>query len=193
MLLFRGPKALRQFCACVLLNGAVFAVQAAEPAAPDEGALNLDQAVQSLKDEAIQYNRDAWMAEEAFLFPPATRLSVYVSNRIRNLLLNEVSIRIDDREPVAYRYGEIDARALLDDGALQRLVLTNIERGAHRIQVAYSGRFMDGDEQTGEFAETYQAVFDKGLDAAELELEILRGPRKGSPAMKLKEWRATEQ
>lgn len=193
MLVLRGPTALRQLCACVLLSGAVCGAQAADTAAPDEGALNLDQAVQALKDEGIQFNRDAQMAEEAYLFPPATRLAVYVSNRIRNLLLKEVSIRVDDREPVTYRYGEIDARALLEKGAMQRLMLTNLDRGAHRLQVAYSGRFMDGDEQTGEFAETYQAVFDKGLDAAELELEILRGSRKGAPSMKLKEWRAAEE
>lgn len=193
MLVFRGPTALRQFCACVLLSGAVCGAQAADTAAPDEGALNLDQAVQSLKDEVIQFNRDAQMAEEAYLFPPATRLAVYVSHRMRNLLLTEVSVRVDDREPVTHRYGEIDARALLKKGALQRLLLTNVERGAHRLQVAYSGRFMDGDEQIGEFAETYQAEFDKGLDGAELELEILRGSRKGAPSIELKEWGAAEE
>lgn len=193
MLVFRGPSALRQLCACALLSGAVLGAQATEPVAPDEGALNLDQAVQSLKDEGVELNRDAQMAEETFLFPPATRLAVYVSNRIRNLLLTEVSVRLDDRQPVVYRYGEIDSRALLEKGALQRLILTNVDRGVHRLSIAYSGRFMDGDQQTGEFAETYQAVFDKGLDASELELEIRRGKRKGAPAMDLKEWRAAEE
>lgn len=193
MLLFRGRTALRQLCVCALLAGVAWGAHAAEPAAPDEGALNLDQAVQSLKDEAIQFNRDALMAEEAFLYPPQTRVSVYVSNKIRNALLSSITVTLDDAPPVSYTYGEIDSRALVADGAMQRLVLTNLPRGAHRIQVAFNGRYMDGDEQTGEFAERYEAVFDKGLDPAELELQILKGSRKGAPAMKLKEWRAQEE
>lgn len=193
MLLFRGRTALRQLCVCVLLIGAASGAHAAEPVAADDGAINLDQAVQALKDEAIQFNRDALMAEEAFLFPPQTRVAVYVSNRIGNLLLREISVTLDTNPPVTYRYDEVDSRALTQKGSMQRLVLTNLSRGPHRLQVAFSGRYMDGDEEIGSFDSRYEAVFDKGLDPAELELEILRGPRKGTPAMKLKEWRAAEE
>lgn len=166
-------------------------MHALEPVAPDEAALNLDQAVQALKDEATQFNRDAQIAEDAFLYPPHSRLSIYVSNSIANLLLTEISVSIDAGKPISYRYDEFDARALLEDNALQRLVHTNVSRGPHRITVSYAGQFVDSDG-TDPISGSYEAVFDKGLDAAELEVEILRGARKGPPGLRVREWRAAE-
>lgn len=173
--------------------GAAAAAQAVEPVASAEAALNLDQAVQALKDEVTQFNRDAQAAEDAFLYPPHSRLSIYVSNRIRNLLLTEITVGIDAEAPVTYRYDEFDARALLKADALQRLVHTNVSRGPHRIKVSYAGQFVDAKDNADPVSGRYEAVFDKGLAAAELELEILRGARKGAPSLRVREWRAAEQ
>jgi hypothetical protein len=185
----RGRMALRSFCACMLLAASMGA-HAAEPVAVDEGALALDQTVQSLKDEAIQFNRDARIAEETFLYPPQTRLAVYVSNGLGNLLLESIAVTVDNGAAVTYRYGDKDARALLEPGAMQRLLLSNVERGPHRLRVSYVGKFVDGDEELETVEGQYEAVFDKGLDAAEIELHIQRGPKRRTAAMTLKEWRA---
>lgn len=185
--------ASRTLCACVLTLSAVAGARAVEPAAVDEGAIALDQTVQALKDEVIQFNRDALIAEEAFLYPPVSRLSVYVSNRLKNLLLKRIDVVVDDRAPVVYQYGERDSRALLEPGALQRLVLTNVDRGAHRIRVVYSGHFVDGDEQLQIVTDKFEAVIDKGADAAEIELQLQRGSGRRSAVMTLKEWRAAEE
>lgn len=185
--------ASRMLGACVLTLSIVPGAGAVEPAAIDEGAVALDQTVQALKDEVIQFNRDALMAEEAFLYPPASRLSVYVSNPLQNLLLMRIDLVVDDRAPVTYQYGERDARALLAPGALQRLVLTNVDRGAHRLRVTYSGQLMDGDEKLDIVADKYEVLIDKGADGADIELLLQRGGNRRSAVMTHKEWRAADE
>ena len=167
--------------------------RAAEPVAPDDGAITLDQTVQAIKDEAIQFNRDALLAEEAFLYPPQTRVSIYVSSRLRNVLLSDINLTLDDGTPVTYRYGERDSRALLEKGALQRLLITNVERGAHRVRVSFNGQYVEGDDEPEPVSGQLEAVFTKGLEATDVELQILRGRSRTEPAMKLKEWRAAEE
>ncbi|TDU30723.1 hypothetical protein DFR24_0077 [Panacagrimonas perspica] len=190
---FSGRTALRHLCVCALLAFPVTGAHAVAPVPVDDGAITLDQTIQAVKDETIQFNRDSLMAEEAFLYPPQTRLSVYVSNTLKNVLLTDFSLTLDDRQPVTYHYGDQDSRALLVDGALQRLLLTNVERGVHRLRVSYKGNYVAGDKKpipvTGEF----EATFTKDLEAAEVELQVFRGRNKSEPAMKLKEWRAAEE
>ena len=188
-----GRMALSHLCICALLGGIASAVHALEPSAPDDAGIALDQKVQAFKDEAIQFHRDALMAEEAALYPPQTRVSVYVSNTQRNLLLEKISVTLDDRQPIVYTYGEIDSRALLVDNALQRLVMTNMDRGQHRVRVSYNGNYVEGDDEPEPASGSFEAVFDKGLDAAEIELQLVRGKSRTEPAMKLKNWRAAEE
>lgn len=185
--------ALSHLCVCALLGGVAMPVHAVEPSAPDDAGIALDQRVQAFKDEAIQFHRDALMAEEAFLYPPQTRVSIYLSNTQRNLLLESISVTLDDQAPVTYRYGEVDSRALLVDDALQRLVLTNMERGQHRLRVSYNGNYVEGDDEPEPAAGQFEAVFDKGLDAVEIELQLVRGKKRSEPAMKLKHWRAAQE
>jgi hypothetical protein len=188
-----GRMALSQLCVCALLGGVASTVRALEPTAPDDAGIQLDQNVQAFKDEVIQFNRDALMAEEAFLYPPQTRVSVYLSTTQRNLLLDSISVILDDQAPVTYKYGDVDSRALLVENALQRLILTNLGRGQHRLRVSYTGNYVEGDDEPEPAAGTFEAVFEKGLDAAEIELQLVRGESRTEPAMKLKHWRAAEE
>lgn len=193
MPLFCGRPALRPLCVCALLATVATGASALQPGAPDEGAINLEQAVQALKDEAVQFNRDAQLAEDEFLYPAATRVTIFVSNSMPALLLSEISVTVDAAAPVIYRYGEEDARALLNAGALQRVMQLNVSRGAHRIRASYTGQYGKFEKGAEPVTGSYEAVFDKGLEPVELELQILRGARKGAPGMKLKEWRAEEE
>jgi len=94
---------------------------------------------------------------------------------------------------VNYHYGDNDSRALLVEGALQRLLITNVERGSHRLRVSYKGNYVVGDKEPLPVTGQFEAVFTKDLEAAEVELQIFRGRNKTEPAMKLKEWRAAEE
>lgn len=190
-----GLAASRRFCAlaglCLVWAGLAHA-QTPEPLPPDEEAIGLDQTVQSLKDELVQFNRDAQLAEDEFLYPSQSRLSVYLSNRVEGFLLQEVRVTIDDGAPVVYTYGEDDSRALLRENALQRLVHTNVDRGAHRIKADFRGKRIDADEDDEPLIGNHEAIIDKSLDPAEIELLIVASPRRRHPVMQLKEWRAEE-
>lgn len=206
MVLLSGRLALGMSCAVALLWPFAGSVRAqADAESPRESAIQLDQSVQALKDEAVQFNRDAQIAEDEFLFPPQTRVSVYVSNSVPSLLLREVQVRIDGGAPTVYRYDQYDSRALLTPGALQRVVRVNVPRGAHRITASFSGRMASDEDGPDTVTGNLEAVFDKSLDPADLELAIrsqrskravggIRSTRvKGfGPRMELKEWRPAQ-
>ena len=185
MALFRGPTATLVRCALLLLAGLSTAVLAVEPTAPDEEAIKLDQAIQVLKDEATQFQSDAESARKAYLFPAERRLTVYLSNSVDNLLLEEITLKIDDGEAIVHTYDEFSSRALLVDGSLQQLVMKNIERGPHRLEISFTGEYAKGGAVGG----NHEAAFDKRFDASEIEIEILPGKRRGPPAFRVREWR----
>jgi hypothetical protein len=204
MPLSAGRTALRLLCVFAISVAVIGSAGAqppvAKPKAPppkpapavEQSAIDVDQTVQSLKDEMVQFNRDASAAEDEFLYPPESGLSVYVSNAIPDLQLRQVTVQVDETAPVTVTYDEDAAHALIAKDALQRVLRANIARGGHRIKASFSGQVgdkKDGDPVTG----TYDALFDKGLDPVELELEIGKGKRRGATiAMQIKEWRSAE-
>lgn len=186
---FRGSMAPLVRCVLLMLLGCSAAAMATGPGVADDEAIKLDQTIQALKDEATQLQRDAQVARRAFLYPPETRLAVYLSNSVSNLLLKEVQISVDGGKPTIHTYDPISSRALLVDGALQQLALTNINAGAHRLELRYSGEYGSGEATEGRF----EAAFDKTLEASEIEIEIVRGSRKGPPAFRVREWKAARR
>lgn len=189
MAFLRGPSAPLVRCVLATLLGLSSSAFALEPVAPDEDAIKLDQTIQVLKDEATQLEGDAQAARRKHLFPPSSSVAIYLSNSVRNLLLEEVRLSIDGGEPIVHRYDPFSSRALLVDGALQELALINVERGRHEIELNLSGELAKGDRLNS----TYTAIFDKRFDANEIELEILPGKRGGPPAFRVREWRRAGQ
>src|SRR3546814_153723 len=108
MLLSRGRTTLRFFCAALLLSLAQGTpVLAADPLT--EEALQLDQNIQVLKDEALLLSRDAQLADEDFNYPEYSRVDVYVSVEAAAVLLHKFSVGIDGADPVSYEYTDADA------------------------------------------------------------------------------------
>ncbi len=184
----RGRRASRQLVAALLslpMTAAAAAPQSAERAA------QLDQAIQVMKDEIVELSRDAQAIENDLLIPAHQRVSVYLGVGVRGLLMREVSVTVDDRKPEIYRYDERDARALLADHALQRLLQTSVAPGPHRIRVTYVARYADDPPDAPPVTQSYDAIFDKDHHEAELEFNIARASRFGTETrMSLKQWRA---
>ena len=178
--------------ACALAMAATGPVSAIGPEAPDEGAIELDLAIQALKDEVIQLNRDAQLAEDSQLYPIATRLSVYVSTSLPHLLLQEISVSVDGGTPAVYRYQDRDARALLAADALQRVVRMNVGRGTHNIKVSFSGNFAEKKKEPEPVSGVFEGVFEKGIEPAEIELRIGSGRGRNSAVVKMHQWKAVE-
>ncbi len=181
----RGRKAYGALLVCVasLLPTAVVA-QA------DPQAMKLDQAVQALKDEVVEFNREAQALENEVLLPATTRLSVYLNVKVNGLLLEEVSVMVDNDRPVVYRYDAKDARALLNETSAQRVLRAPVTGGAHRIRVSFSGHYADDKADAAPVTDSFEAVFDKTTEETELEFTIARERRLGGkPRLSMKQWR----
>lgn len=162
------------------------------PQQPDELVIQNDQVIQALKDEVLEFSREAQAVEDEVLFPAHSRLSIYLGVRVTGLLLNEVTLSIDDLPPQKVTYDDRGARALLSEGNLQRLLRANIAPGPHRVRVSFSGRFYDDKPDEPPLTDQYEAIFDKGLNEAELEFVISRASRFSRPGLSMKQWRASK-
>ena len=182
------PFGRRLWLSFSLLAAVNLPVSAAQLPQPDEQELKLDSAISVLKDEILQFSRDANLTEREVLYPPATRTSVYVSTRVNQLLIREISISLDDLAPVNYRYSEKEATALHNSEGLHRVILTNLEPGAHRIRAQFSGRYLDDSPQEPPVTGSYEGVFNKTAKEAFIELAFARPSRLRKPDIALKNW-----
>jgi hypothetical protein len=192
MPIFAGRKAMRLFLAAAVLG---LSAPHAGFAATDEmndDAVTVDQTIQALKDEFVLLQTDMQRAEDEYLYPPVTRVSVFLGNEVSGFLLKEIRVSVGGAQPVTYQYDEYSSRALLRRGAAQRLARLNLPRGTHRIKADFVGQWIQAEE--GEAPITGQAEFNfqKDLDPADIELRIVKGPRRSGPALQLREWRAVQ-
>ncbi|HUP93024.1 MAG TPA: hypothetical protein VM074_12330 [Solimonas sp.] len=166
--------------------------QAVQQEPPAEQVIQNDQVIQALKDEVVEFAREAQAIEDEVLYPPHSRLSVYLAVKVSGLLLNQITLGIDDQPVQTVAYSDRDARALLSEGNLQRLLRVNIAPGPHRVRVTFSGKFYDDKPDQPPLTDSYEAIFDKGLNEAELEFLIARPSRFSRPALAMKQWRASK-
>lgn len=159
------------------------------PTRPDAEALRLDQVLQTLKDELLLIEQNAQTVEDELVYPPHSRVAVYLGMRISGLLLKTVSIKIDEGPAQDIRFTDNEAKALITSRGLKRLLLANVAPGRHRIRVDFSGQFADAEPGAAPVTGSYQAIFDKKLIPAELELTLERRSRYSKPEMTLREWR----
>ncbi|MDB5973130.1 MAG: hypothetical protein JWQ90_5580 [Hydrocarboniphaga sp.] len=190
MLSFRGHKTLRLTLAALVLGLAPGTAAWADT--ETDAALQLDQNIQVLKDEALQFSRDAQLADEDFNYPPYSRVDVYVSVETAALLMHTISISIDDANTVHYDYSETDAKALLKSKGLQRIGRFNVIKGSHKLHAEYVGNYADAKPGETAFADRIDVVFDKSQTPVTLELIVGKANRGGKPILRLKEWRASK-
>lgn len=183
-----GPRGLGIFVALCCLS-AQEAVHSAEPPTPEETAIKLDGIIESLKKEAVDFNSEAQDIEQSVLYPLHSRVSVFISCKISQLLLQNVTITVDDNAPVRYDYSERSARALLLSEGLHRIALSNVEPGRHRIRAEFRGQFADADKNDPPVAGRFEAEFDKTRKPVDLELRIARNSRLAKPQMALVLWK----
>jgi len=187
---FRGQSTLRRTFAALLLGLAPGTTAWAD--AESDAALQLDQNIQVLKDEALLFSRDAQIADEDFNFPPYSRVDVYVSVETTALLMHTISISIDGGSTVNFDYSDFDAKALLKSKGMQRIGRFNVVKGSHKLHAEYVGRYADAKEGEAALADRVDVVFDKTLAPATLELIVGKANRGGKPILRLKEWRETQ-
>lgn len=162
--------------AALLWTAAAFA----EP--PSELALTLDQNLRGLKQETLLLNRDLLNIEQALLYPDQSRTTLYVGVKVGGFMLEEISVRINENEPVTHRYTDSEARAFHKDG-WHRLLRMRLEPGTYRLQADFSGRFYDAKPGAPPIYGRLETVIEKGLSELDFLLPVARNTRLDRPAL----------
>lgn len=153
-------------------------------AANDEEPASLDAAVQDLKSEVLDLNRELFLLEEELLYPANTQVAVFLSVDLGEFFaLDSVQLELDGKDVTNYLYTEREVEAL-HRGGVQRLFLGNVKTGDHELVAKFTGKGPNGrDYRRGTALE-----FDKTIGAKFVELQITDRTSKLQPEFMVKEW-----
>ncbi len=144
----------------------------------------LDEEIQNLKKDVVDLNKDLFVLEEELLFPANTQVAVFVSMDVGEFFaIDNVTLKIDQKEVANYLYTPREAEALLK-GGVHRLYLGNLKVGEHELVAFFTGKGPnDRDYKRGATLK-----FEKGIGAKYLELKINDRQRKQQPEFEIKDW-----
>jgi len=147
-----------------------------------EQARNLDKQVQDFKQELLEISADLIRLEGKLLYPPKSRISVYLSLPTGSQIpLGAVKIKIDGKEKAIHKYTNLELKAL-QDGGVQRIYIGNIKPGRHMFEVDYSAKFEGKDAVWNGI----QYPFSKGAGTKNIEI-VLSGLGSGSSNVTFRE------
>ncbi|HEY6240646.1 MAG TPA: AraC family transcriptional regulator [Burkholderiales bacterium] len=168
----------------VLALTAGLAMAAETAKTPPRDSQSLDTGIQSLKQEAMELNRDLLVLEEELLFPASTQVAIFVSVDIGTLFdLDSVQLKLDNSVVTNYLYTEREAQAL-HRGGVQRLYMGNLKTGKHELVAVFAGK----GPRWRDYRRGTTLKFDKGTDPKYIELQIRDETRGQQPEFRVKEW-----
>jgi hypothetical protein len=154
------------------------------PAEPTADTRGLDEEIQNLKKDVVDLNKDLFVLEEELLFPANTQVAIFVSMDVGDFFaLDNVTLKIDQKEVANYLYTPREAEALLK-GGVQRLYLGNLKVGEHELVAFFNGK---GPNER-DYRRGATLKFEKGIGAKYLELKINDRQRKQQPEFEIKDW-----
>jgi len=170
--------------ALVLASGLALAAEPQKTPPPTSNPQGLDTRIQSLKQEAMELNRDLLVLEEELLFPASTQVAVFVSVDIGTLFdLDSVQLKLDDSIVTNYLYTERETQAL-HRGGVQRLYVGNLKSGKHELVAVFTGK----GPRWRDYRRGTTLTFEKGTDPKYIELQIRDETRGQQPEFRVKEW-----
>jgi len=175
--------AVRYLCGVLALTAGL-AMAADVPKAPPPESQGLDTRIQSLKQDAMELNRDLLILEEELLFPASTQVAVFVSVDVGTLFdLDSVQLKLDNAIVTNYLYTEREVQAL-HRGGVQRLYMGNLKGGQHQLVAVFTGK----GPRWRDYRRATALIFDKGTDPKYIELQIRDETRGLQPEFRVKEW-----
>ena len=168
------------------MAGAVADARSAEveESAQREEFRALDTDVQSLKKEVLDLNRDLFLLEEELLFPANSQVAFFISMDVGEYFeLDSVQIKIDGKEVANYLYTAREADALVR-GGVHRVHMANLKTGEHELVAIFTGK----GPHIRDYRRGATLMFNKGIGAKYLELEITDRVKKQQPEFIIKEW-----
>jgi hypothetical protein len=159
------------------------AAEAAEAEARAEFR-ELDEDVQALKKEVLDLNRDLFLHEEELLFPANSQVAFFLSMDVGEYFeLDSVQLKIDGKEVANYLYTAREVDALVR-GGVHRVHMANLKTGEHELVAIFTGK----GPNIRDYRRGATLVFNKGIGAKYVELEITDRVRKQQPEFIIKEW-----
>lgn len=153
-------------------------------AEPPPDTRGLDEEIQKLKKDVVDLNKDLFVLEEELLFPANTQVAVFVSMDVGEFFaIDNVTLKIDQKEVANYLYTPREAEALLK-GGVHRIYLGNLKVGEHELVAFFTGK--GPNERDYKRGATIR--FEKGIGAKYLELKINDRQRKQQPEFEIKDW-----
>lgn len=144
----------------------------------------LDTRIQTLKQQAIELNRDLLALEEELLFPANTQVAVFVSMDVGTLFqLDSVQLKVDDKVVTNYLYTDREIQALYR-GGVQRLYLGNLRAGNHELVAVFTGK----GPHNRDYRRGATLTFEKTTGPKYIELQIRDETRSQRPEFRVKEW-----
>jgi hypothetical protein len=168
------------------MAGAVADARSAETedSAQREEFRALDKDVQSLKKEVLDLNRDLFLLEEELLFPANSQVAFFVSMDVGEYFeLDSVQLKIDGKEVANYLYTAREADALVR-GGVHKVHMANLKTGEHELVAIFTGK----GPNIRDYRRGATLMFNKGIGAKYLELEITDRVKKQQPEFVIKEW-----
>ena len=163
-------------------NSAVGATDATPPAAvADAAPANTapEAALQDVTQQLATLERDLSILEEDLLYPPSSRVAVYLSMDVGDLFaLDEVEVKINGTTVVHHLYTEQQVDAL-HRGGIQRLYVGNARQGDNEITAFFLGRGHQGEA----LRRATTAKFTKSFEPAYVELKIADSETKQRPIL----------
>lgn len=145
---------------------------------------SIDEDVQDLKKEVLDLNRDLFLLEEELLFPANSQVAFFVSMDVGEYFgLDSVNLKIDGKEVANYLYTDREVKALLR-GGVHRVHMGNLKVGEHELIAIFIGE----GPHSRDYRRGATLIFNKGIGAKYLELEITDRVRKQQPEFVIKEW-----
>jgi len=144
----------------------------------------LSKEIQGLKKSVVDLNKDLQLMEEELLFPSSTQLSIFVSLDIGQFFtLESVKVKINGKQVASHLYSEKQRQALAR-GGVQRLYLTNLNLGKHKIVAFFTGIGPNGRP----YKRASELEFQKSKGSQFLELAIVDDRAKQEAKFTIKQW-----
>lgn len=145
---------------------------------------DLDQRISKLQADVDSIEQDISSLEKNLLFPPLTRVEVYLSLEPSvDFTLRTVTLSIDGQEKSYHIYSDSDLAALRL-GGLQQVWEGNVALGGHEISAMFKGEDRKGNPVKGKA----DLKFEKTLTGHSFELKVDKSADGKVPVFSVKDW-----
>jgi hypothetical protein len=145
---------------------------------------NIELQVNALYAEAASLERDIGLLEKDLLFPPLTRVEVFLSVESElDFQLKSVAMILDGDEKSFHVYSASDLTAL-QMGGLQQFWEGNVALGEHQLRVDFQGL----NAKNKVIKQSISTDFEKTRDGLAFEVQVKQGADAKTPLFSLKAW-----